>query len=560
MAITRKTYVIGVFIVGIFYRLLMGLQGFDAIDMGHCMTFYQNIFTRPDAMPFYFNIYLTGVVGGLWNMLFGGWGVLGSRLLEVLTEAAAIALMYGAFRPWMRTTGMAVTAIGTSFLFPTLFISFHYDTLSFLCMAASIHAFMRWVRGGRLLWLGVAGLWLGVNFFARTVNGVLWSMALIPFLWGCRHSWRQGWTNASVHVGGIVAGCLLVFSLMACLGHCGLFWDGFCGAFSKFTGHEDTHSSSGLLSAYFNSFINVILQILCLVGVAVSNRLVQHVSSLVAKRVLRVSLSAILFILVYTSNPYLSAIAACTALFAAAVWPRVRKWLFIAELPWDYLMAGGYALGCAYLFPFGSDIGIQGIFNRCGGLLIVPATCCWQWLGGRWQRQTVGAVCLCVCGGMIIRTGQSPYGERTPRWEMTEMALPKSINVMTDHEKAVRYRNIVSHIAQYGKGNELLFVGNQAAELYYATHKLPFTGNTTLNAFRGEGLIKCLDKQHAYYGNLPVIVFLTEEDKSDEPSFRKDMQPWMEEHQYHRVYHDTDMDIFLPQEEEKGQWNDKVDN
>lgn len=51
----EQKYIGGAFLIGIAYRLLMGLQGIDNVDMGFCMTFYQNIFTHPDAMPFYFN-------------------------------------------------------------------------------------------------------------------------------------------------------------------------------------------------------------------------------------------------------------------------------------------------------------------------------------------------------------------------------------------------------------------------------------------------------------------------------------------------------------------------
>jgi hypothetical protein len=61
----EKKYITGAFLIGIVYRLLMGLQGIDSIDMGFCMTFYQNIFSHPEAMTFYFNYYLTGLIGGV---------------------------------------------------------------------------------------------------------------------------------------------------------------------------------------------------------------------------------------------------------------------------------------------------------------------------------------------------------------------------------------------------------------------------------------------------------------------------------------------------------------
>lgn len=544
MLARRRTSVIAAFALGIAYRLLMGLQGFDTIDMGYCMTFYQNIFTHPDALLFQFNFYLTGVVGGVWELLLGGWGLQGSRLFEVLTEAAAIALMYAAFRPWMKTTAMAVVAVGASFLFPTIFISFHYDTLSFLLMAASLYAMMRWQRGGSLLWLGVAGLWLGVNVFARTVNGVLWALVLIPLLTGGRHSWKRGWTQAFTCTGGIAVGCLLVVALMLGLGHWGHFIDGMSQSIGLFAGSEDTHSSGGLLGAWTGSAVNVLLQMLCLAVVGACHYGVGRLTPRIGK-VLRCLLMAVVLVLVYTSNPYLSAVASCTLLILMAAWPWARERLLTAVPPTDYLIVAGYAIGCAYLFPFGSDIGIQGIFNRCGGLLVVPAVCCWQWLKGGWMRQTAGAVCISVCVAMVVRTADRPYGERCPRWETTEVALPGTINVMTDHERALRYQHIVDCIAKHDGGNPLLLVGNQAAELYYATHKLPFSGNTLITAYNGKALARQLDRQHAHYGGLPVVAFLRYE--ADDPrtaQFRRDVQPWMEKHGYRQTFRDEYMELY----------------
>lgn len=161
------------------------------------------------------------------------------------------------------------------------------------------------------------------------------------------------------------------------------------------------------------------------------------------------------------------------------------------------------------------------------------------------MRQTAGAVCISVCVAMVVRTADRPYGERCPRWETTEVALPGTINVMTDHERALRYQHIVDCIAKHDGGNPLLLVGNQAAELYYATHKLPFSGNTLITAYNGKALARQLDRQHAHYGGLPVVAFLRYE--ADDPrtaQFRRDVQPWMEKHGYRQTFRDEYMELY----------------
>ena len=127
------------------------------------------------------------------------------------------------------------------------------------------------------------------------------------------------------------------------------------------------------------------------------------------------------------------------------------------------------------------------------------------------------------------------------------MALPGTLNTMTQKERAVSYRNVVARIREYAGDGKLLLLGNQASELYYATGMLPFTGNTQVAAFLGDELTARLDRQEAYYGKLPLIALLkhgyeTEPDDSEE--FRVLVKPWMEKHDYRMVYEDEDIEIY----------------
>ena len=205
----------------------------------------------------------------------------------------------------------------------------------------------------------------------------------------------------------------------------------------------------------------------------------------------------------------------------------------------------GYVLVCAYLFPFGSDIGIPGIFHWCGGLLIIPATCCCRQIIRPWQRQVVWGVCLSIAFSMLYKMGMEAKGESASRLSATTVALPGSLNVMTDTERAARYRNEVARICEYGHDNPLLLIGNQASELYYATGKLPFTGNTQMGTFMGAALIERLDMRYKFYRQLPLIAFIMRgHDTDDVPEFRHALLPWMMSHNYHLVYEDQDIEIF----------------
>jgi hypothetical protein len=134
------------------------------------------------------------------------------------------------------------------------------------------------------------------------------------------------------------------------------------------------------------------------------------------------------------------------------------------------------------------------------------------------------------------------------------VALPGTLNTMTDSERAQSYRNEVARIRQAAGDNPLLLIGNQASELYYATGLLPFTGNTQVAAFLGDDLTERLDRQLAYYRRLPLIAFIErshEPEPEDAEEFRELVKPWMEQHGYRLAYEDKDIKLYKAETEKE---------
>jgi hypothetical protein len=527
----EKKYIVVAFVVGIVYRLLMSVQGIDTVDMGYCMTFYQNIFSHPDALPYYFNYYLTGLVGGVWHLLLGGLGLMGFRVLELLTMTLAVWLLYLSFRRWLTSARVAAVAVLLSFLFPSFVVTFHFDTLAFLLMSASVYFLSHWFGNGRPLWMMLAGCMIGLSCFTRNMTGGLIALAVLPFYWGAQTSWRKAQNNVAYYVSGMAVGTLAVISVMALLGHLPYYLTALQEMLDTVGSAQSSHGVAVFWRGYFKSYINIGLQIVVIALMA----LYFGDASLLSGRlraIIRTVMLAGLFVLVLTSQPYLSAVAICTLLIAITKEPHPLTF---------------YALACAYLFPFGSGSSIPGVFHWCGGLLIIPAACCYLRLGSQWQRTVTSLVGLCIAVNMVYRMGSKAYGEEHSRLTTTEVALPGTLNTMTQKERAVSYRNVVARIREYAGDGKLLLLGNQASELYYATGMLPFTGNTQVAAFLGDELTARLDRQEAYYGQLPLIALLkhgyeTEPDDSEE--FRVLVKPWMEKHDYRMVYEDEDIEIY----------------
>ena len=524
------------FVIGVAYRLLMGVQGIDITDMGFCMTFYQNIFSHPDAMTFYFNYYLTGFFGGAWNIVMGDYGLMGFRLFEQLTMASALLLTLLSFYRWFTSTWVMLAAVLLSFLFPSIVVTFHYDTLSFFFMSASLYTMMRWLKCNSWWWLTMAGLLIGISFFVRIVNGILGALILLPFIMGWQQSWKQGFKNACIYGSGLLIGSFLVIGIMLIFGHLNCFIKALEEAYSTFNGQETSHTSSNLISVYLNSYVNIGLQVLAFVFIGLFNKFLENKAFLL--RVLtRVFLLVVLFILVATSQPYLSAIAACSLLSFVCFkqMESQQRWLIL------------YAAACAYLFPFGSDIGIPGIFHWCAGLFFIPAATCYQLLKESWKRQMVWGISLSIALCMLYKMSNAAYGEEKPRYKTTTMAISGTLNVMTTEERARLYQNEVARIREYAAGDSLLLIANQASELYYATGMLPFTGNTQMGSYIGETLASQLDRQVERHGRFPLVVFIHRSHFTDDmEEFRQSLRPWMKRHHYQTVYADADIELYKP--------------
>ena len=523
----ERKYVGGAFLIGIVYRLLMSLQGIDSADLGFCMTFYQNFFRHPEAITFYFNYYLTGLIGGLWQLLFGQFGLLGFRLLETGAMTLAIWLLYRAFLPWLSSARVGAAAVLLSFLFPSFVITFHYGTLSYLLMAASIYTLSRWLQGGSAGWLTLAGMMIGLCFFARVINGALIVLLFFPVFWGWKRSRRHALDNAVYFGGGILAGALLVLLTMRLLGHLPYYVEGLAEEFGTLYGHNN--DSGRLIGSYFKSYVNIGLQILAVSTMALYYGDAGHLPTRL-KTAAHILMLAALTVLVFTSQPYLSAVAICTLIIVITSKPQSLTF---------------YALACAYLFPFGSGVAISSVFQWCGGLLIIPAACCYSRLTSQWQRTVTALLVLVIGVNMIYKMCIAAHGEESPRVKTFTMALPGTLNAMTDSDRAQRYRNEVGRILEYADDNPLLLIANQASELYYATGLLPFMGHTELDAFKEDAIGRRLEQQITIWNRLPLVVFIQRgHDSNDMEAFRQELLPWMRKHGYQLVYGDPDIELF----------------
>ena len=538
----ERKYIITAFLVGFLYRLLIGVQGIDSVDSGFSNTFFQNIFYYPEAMPYNYNYYLTGLLGGVWNKGLGMLGMQGFRILEALTLSAAIMLMYLAFRSRITSTHIAVVAILGSFLFPSIVTTFHYNTLSFLFIALALYCYSLFLDKQKQVFLLLSGIAIGMGFFARIVNMSLLGLCMVPVLSGMMNQdVRNGARRAALLFAGIVSGCLCMVGVMAALGHLPYFLTALADDFGFVTGTENSHGSGNLLFVYLKSYVNIGLQVLAFCVFYLLYLGGQRLST-GWSRLVNIVLAVITLALVLTSLPYLSAIALCILLCSVL--------LMQSTTDEDHASLVLFALVATLLFPLGSDIGIPGIFHWVAGLLIFPAATFWPQATSD-QRRAMTLCCVVIALSMVGRTVGSVYGEEASRLQCIERVQVRHLNTLTEPQKAETLRHIIGRINRYGVENHWLVLGNQASELYYATAHVPFLGNTQVDTYRGEGLAMKLDERYSAVGQAPVIVFLYDSyhQGENDADIQEVLTQWMQNHDYGVAFTDSILTIYQTEEE-----------
>ena len=523
----NSKYILLTLLAGFLYRLLISLQGIDHVDLGYSNTFYQNIFTHPEALPYSFNYYLTGLVGGVWYQLLGATGLLGFRFLEALTLTCAIFFVYKAFERQLMNTHSAVLAIVMSFLFPSVVTTFHYFTLTFFFLSLAAWLYAKSLYAKPLLWTYLSGFTLGLCFFVRTGNTALVLLVLVPIIYALFTKQRSLATRlGGTMLGGMFTGCVVMLAVMAALGHLSYFWTGLEEAFAYYSSGETSYSFFNMLLVYYKDYVNIILQILAIIGLGAlyiqSSRLTST-----GGVILRIFLIIASLVLIATSLPYLSAIS----LYTLACAP-----IFYAITPKEDKLIAAFIIVGTYIFPFGNNIGIASLYHWAGALLIIP-TAVGVYHASHILRRGVLICSIYIAAILIWKTLAAPYGENNPRWECTEQIGDNVLNTFTTSDKAADYRQVIASVREHTADNSLVVFGNQASELYYATETLPFLGSTLLDAYVGNDLLRQLDRQYEKYQQLPVVAFLKPAyfTTDETPAVQTALSQWMAARHYQAV-------------------------
>lgn len=531
----KHTFILFTFLIGFIYRCLTGLQGIDNVDVGFCNTFYECIFKYPEANSFNFLYYLTGVIGGFWEIVFGNYGLLGFRFFEAFTLTLSIFFLYSIFKkyiPWQ----YSLIAISLCFVFPTITVTFHYDTFSYLLIAISAFCINKATKEKYCIWVILSGFFIGLSIFARIVNAALIALIIIPLFVFKKHERSKINIKAGVCFAiGIVLGCFLAVCMLLISHQEAYYIDAIQQAFCTLSNNNATHSKGNIIYKYFKSGINIALTIMVLLIIAKLTT-IKQIKKYKDHILTKILLTIIIFILAYTSLPYTVALACSLLLCLYAI---INKNIEEGKVVVSYLIIA------TLIFPIGSDIGIAGVYNWIAGMAIFPAAYCYTKISKKWNSLLLITI-LCIGLSGIIKQAFKAYGAVKPRWKETTLVQNDRLNIYTDSANALQYQQVIKAINKEQDSNwRLLFLINQKSEYYYATHSLPFLGHTQTVIYTGQSLIDRLNERKAFFKSYPLIVELKKvKPLSETEEVSKLTHIWMKKQKYSVVYSDSYCTIY----------------
>lgn len=534
----KKHAIFLAFFIPFIYRVMMSLQGIDSTDVGFCNTFYQTIFTDPDANEFCFIYYLTGFLGGIWESLFGNFGLVGFRVFETISLSAAVYFLYATFKERM-SKAQSLAAIVLSMLFPVIIVTFHYDTLTYLLMALSTYLFSRYFKRHDNKRLLLAGYMIGLSFFARIVNLSFCILALVPLLIA-RNTKEQKIKASSSMVLGMIGGVITIGIIMSACNHMQYYIAGFQDAFSTLDRSDATHSKGEMIFRYLKSLKNILLQVFILSAILFCLYKNEKKASKY-HAFIKYLLYIAIFVIALTSTAYLTTLSAALIIILAELYKQRKQ-------QGSELYITLYLLIATLCFPMGSDIGIQGIYNWCAGLLIFPAIYYFKFLKKPILTETSKVIYVCCAMSAICKLSYKAYNESEPRFHCLTMIQPSRLNVMTEKGKAKNYQKAISAIQKYSSTNQPLLLATQASELYYATNKKPYLGHVQTIIYKEkrleERLEERLNTRLTHFRVFPVIATLNISKEPHEVANEKILNAWMKKYHYKLVYKDNYITLY----------------
>jgi hypothetical protein len=489
------------------YELALSFQGFDLCDEGSALTVYQQIFKAPESVEYQFAHYMTGIVGGIWNIAFGFGGILSFRILTAIVLVLTVYFTYLSLKNWIEPIVIPIAASLVLLMNNYGIIAFFYDHLSALLAAISIYFLLKGLNANRPWALFAAALFCGINIFARIPNITLLSLGILVFIsFFYDKNKQQLKRNILFCICGLISGIGIVLLLMLLLGHWDLFFQTvFDNLFSRGTNEDSTHNLNTMLRVYIGNYQQIFTYLAIFVFAQAFFPFIYRFYKHKTGKIITV----ILYSFVITAFSLFA--FNCEKYYAIVLFPTILS--CYADIKNKSIILLNTASLIVLLFlPLGSDVGVlnMGYFSVWPATFTAVFHVC-RFIRAKMQKGNnshrlffIIFYTLFLIYGVYVAS-RNAYYDRGPRWEKRFRAHNDKFTVFTSESKAQAIDDLLSELNKYVKKGDYLFCFESLPMIHYLTETKPYTGNPWVWGYDSENFIRHLKKSTATLP-LPVVV------------------------------------------------------
>ena len=258
------------------YQCINIFWGFEVLDSGQYLTFYDNIFDAPESVGGLFSTYLSGIIGGTFMKLFPTIGIVGFRLLHALFLLTSFGILYFVLKGTIPVIHMIIgfsMVVACNITSPPILYNGTFN--SFFYVLTIVFLYKGILLRNNIL-IGLGGFMAALNIFVRLPN--ILDIGFIAVIFVCKYitgdCLKKTVNQILYFMIGVLAGIVAVSVLIVSLGHESLFLQTFgalvetgMGSTGTITPADTTHSFMSLLISQFKFYFGLSKTIIILVSI-----------------------------------------------------------------------------------------------------------------------------------------------------------------------------------------------------------------------------------------------------------------------------------------------------
>lgn len=569
----------------IFIPVLLSFQGLDLTDTGWVLSNYQQIFTDPESVSYWFHLWLTNIAGGLWNLLFKGAGLLSFKFAGVLIFWMTALIVYFLFKDILPKEYLLPALVsGMVFQFAGKITVIHYNNLTTLLLFLGIFLLVKGLRNNSRFLMFLSGFIFALNGFVRLPNilGILFVLIIIYDARANQYNIIHELMNIILFLSGALASIVLILGIMLILGHLPIYLSSVRDLFAG-TGDELSHYKSNTIEKKFlyDHARAVLSSMIGLGSFYLLTRILSSEKRLGIKRLFHVMITLFLsagsyfffwkepmmlvypvvgftyftcFLIMITQGKkdHGNKLIAFSVMIAFAI-------LSVGSDTGMKVASYGFLIGFPLIFRFWilvPDLHIS-YESTLNGILLVHKNISLSQIA---RREAFIYFLLFYASFSVPLLIRDTYRDTPERWRMsTSISHPLLHGIFTTPERAEVVQGLLSEVSKYTKPGDFLLTFESIPMIHFLTQTRPYAYNPWSILYLPAEFERALNKARLERSKLPLIILATTQTRSSRwpnsgpvsntetaAKNRKLLYKFLEEYKYKTVWENQAFRVLLP--------------